>query len=122
MPRPPHKYLKTPEFKERLQVADAYATSTGLDMWATRIFWVGLTENVLVARRYAMRRPQYMESDAWAAYARLLDAGLFSEDPEGVVAALEHPYWGLDENCYEWMNTCISIAAGADMPDGFPRK
>ena len=122
MPRPPDKFLKTPEFKKRLDEADAYVDATGLDMWATRIFWVGLSENVLVARRYAMRRPNYTESSAWAAYSRLVDAGIFCEEPEGIVSGLDDPYWGDEANCYEWMNTCIQVAAGGDIPDDLPRR
>jgi len=122
MPRPPDSFLKTAQFKDRLSVAGAYAKSTGLGVWPTRIFWIGLTENVMVARRYAMRRPNYEDSEAWCAYTNLIEAGIFSEDPEGVVTALEHAYWGLDVNCYEWMNTCISIAAGGSIPDEFPRR
>jgi len=116
------EYLKTEAFKVRLQEADDYVKEHHTDIWATRVFWVGLTNNVSVARRYAMRRPHHQSSAPWICYMRLVDAGIFSESPEGVVGGLNDPYWGAEENTHIWMDACINVAAGGEMPKTLPRR
>ncbi|MDB4278649.1 hypothetical protein N9917_03525 [Deltaproteobacteria bacterium] len=113
------RLIMTPEFKTRVQEADAYAKLAGLDRWATRIAWVGLVFNVKAARRFAMRRQNHEASPAWAAYCNLITAGLFSLDPEGIYYDTA-PEWETDDGVMEWFDTLSRVADGEEVPEGFP--
>jgi hypothetical protein len=119
MPRIPDSTLTAPTFKKHLKNIDRYAEEHHLDKWAARIAWIGLVYNVLVARRFAQRRPHHQTSQAWTAYTNLLKAGVFSEEPEGIVYE-ETPQYETDEGVALWLNTLIHIAEGLPVPTGFP--
>lgn len=112
-------FLKSDQFKQRLQEADDYAAKTGLDLWATRIAWVGLAEGVSVARRFAQRRSNYLTSQAWDCYQRLLAQRVFNEDPDGVFYD-PAPQWEDGDGPLVWFDTMVTIAAGAEPPADFP--
>lgn len=118
MPRPDN-LLKTPEFKTNLLQADNHAASNDLPLWPTRIVWVGLIHNVSVAKRFAQRRSNYKDSKAWACYTRLVDTGVFSEEPEGLVYTEGVEPWESDPML--WLDTLIRIADGAEPPEHLPR-
>jgi len=119
MPRIPDKTLTTPTFRKHLENIDRHARENHLDKWPARIVWIGLVYNVLVARRFAQRRPNHHTSRAWEAYTNLVDAGVFSETPEGIVYE-ETPQYETDEGVSLWLNTLIHIAEGMPVPSGFP--
>lgn len=119
MPRLTDEVLKSQAFKVRLHEADEYAAKAGLDGWATRIVWVGLVYGPLGAKRFAQRRSGYVNSFAWECYSNLVNAGIFSEAPEGVVYD-ETPEYETDEGVMEWFDTLCRIAEGEVVPKGFP--
>ena len=119
MPRLTDAFLKSAAFKTRLQEADDYADKAGLDRWAVRIVWVGLVFNVLGAKRFAQRRSAYTESLPWVFYCNLIDAGLFSEEPEGIIYD-ETPKYETDEGVMEWFDTLCRVAEGEAVPEGLP--
>lgn len=112
-------FLKSDSFKQRLREADAYAEKSGLDQWATRIAWVGLSEGVSVARRFAQRRSNYAKSRAWECYQRLLFQRVFNEEPEGVFYD-PSPEWEEGNGPLDWFDVVVDIAAGAEPPADFP--
>jgi hypothetical protein len=117
MPRLPDSFLTSDQFKARVAEADEYASANSLDKWATRIAWIGLVFNALAARRFAQRRSQYQVSRAWHCYTNLIDAGLFSEDPEGIAYTPTEPYEGQP---LLWFDTVVRIADGMAAPQGLP--
>jgi hypothetical protein len=121
MPRPPltDDVLRSDAFKDRLREADDYAATAGLDRWAARIVWVGLVYNVKSCKRYAKRRGNHEESMAWAFYCNLVNAGLFSEEPEGIVYE-ETPEYETDDGVMMWLDTLCRVAEGEEVPDGLP--
>lgn len=137
-------YLKTREFAEFIDQADEFAVSNNLDLWATRVAWVGLTQSVRVARRYAQRRTDYRNSPAWIAYERLVNLSIFLEEPEVAEYLRAHephltedevrelaaqhgvyydpaPEWENGDGPLFWFRTLVRIAAGAYPPESFPR-
>lgn len=113
-------FLKTDEFKTFIRDADAWGTEHGCERWANRVAWVALAMNTRVAKRYAQRRACYQYSRAWAAYNNLLEFGLFSEDPEGVVYEAGDENWGDSTDPYDWMSVVVQAAEGQKPPEDFP--
>lgn len=114
-------FLKTPEFKHFLAEADTWGDARGHEPWANRVAWVVLAMNTKVAKRFARRRALYQESRAWAAYNNLIEFGLISEDPEGVVFEPDHESWGETSDPYAWMTVLVNAAEGNEPPGDFPR-
>lgn len=121
MPRLSDSFLRSDEFKVRLTEADTHAKAHDLDKWGTRIVWVGLVYGPLGAKRFAQRRSHYTTSRAWRCYCNLVDAGLFSEEPEGIVYD-ETPKYETDEGVMLWFDTLCRIAEGGiPIPNDLPR-
>ena len=116
----PDEMLKTAEFKAHLTQADEYAKANDLPLWPTRIVWVGLIHNISVAKRFAQRRSNYKTSKAWSCFTRLIELGIFSEEPEGIVWEEGSEPWTSDPML--WLDTLIQCADGADPPDLLPRN
>ena len=114
-------FLKSPHFKLRITEADSYAQEVGRNPWAVRVAWVSLTEGPLVARRYLKKRRAYQDTAPYQMYCRLIDEGIFSEDPQGVYYESD-PKWEDDAGTMAWFNTIILIAEGMKVPEDFPRR
>ena len=117
MPRLADTDLRSPRFKTVIQEADVYAETTGLDKWATRVFWITLKYSPLAARQYASK--QNRASPAWARYSRLVEVGLIIENPEGVAWLEGVEPWTSDSLL--WFDTITRIAAGAIPPQDLHR-
>ena len=115
------QFLKTEEFKTFIAHVDRWGAEHSRNSWGNRMAWVALASGIKVAKRYAQRRTLYQESPAWAAYNHLLDFGIFSEDPEGLVYEPEHDKWGDDLNPHAWMEVIVDAADGQEPPADFPR-
>lgn len=120
MPRIADKDLTSKVFRTRLSEADDYAAKKGLDVWATRVVWIGLLFNALGAKRFAERRSNYRESKAWACYSRLVEVGVFveNEPQEGISWTSGTEPWESDS--LRWFDDLVRIAAGGLVPKGFP--
>jgi hypothetical protein len=117
MNRPVDDLLKSDEFKAKIAAIDQHAVSFGLDLWAARIVWVGLAYNMTVLTRYARRRKDYETSEAWVAYTRIIDSGIFSLDPEGICYEPK-PKWEDGAGPHDWLNALIVVASGGEIdPD-----
>ena len=111
MPRLSDEFLRSAEFRVRLHEADEYAGRAGLDVWPVRIVWVGLVFGTLGARRFSQRRGNYRSSRAWSCYCNLVESGIFSESPEGLIY-VEEPRYETNEGVMEWFDLVCRIANG----------
>lgn len=120
MPRIADNVLTSNEFRARLAEADAYAAKHNLDIWATRVAWIGLVYNTLGAKRFAERRSNYRESKAWACYTRLVETGVFVEHEPGEGITWEHGIEPWESDSLRWFTDVVRIAMGGAVPQGFP--
>jgi len=118
-PRASDVLIQSQVFREHVAQAEKYAADHDLDPWAATIVWVCLGHGVLLARRFAMRRSNFRRSRAWACYQNLVQVGIFSEEPDGIIWEPVEP-WLSDSML--WFDDLCRIATGAAVPTGFPRN
>ncbi len=117
MPRIPDHELTSEDFKKVIQEADTHSQDNMLDLWGSRVVWVALKFNTLGAKRFAERRANYRSSQAWLCYTRLVEAGVFVEEPEGITWTPGAEPWESDP--LQWYADLVRIAGGGDVP-GLP--
>lgn len=93
--------------------ADAYAAANNLDMWGTRVAWFALSEGVPTARRLCSKYNK--SSQAWLAYSRLRDAGLFLDSGEEIgIAYNPQRLWEEGDGPLLWLNALAQVGAGGE--------